>query len=71
MLKIGIKFAAICEIVAVIIIRCVSGNLSRQDMARFVREFPVNSHGSLILFKSRGWFYAFGGIVRGILTLKF
>lgn len=59
------------ELSSTVIIRRVSGNLSRQDIARFVREFPVNSHGSLILFKSRGWFYAFGGIVCGVLTLNF
>lgn len=54
-----------------VIIRRVSGNLSLQDIDGFVLEFPVNLHGSLVPFKSRGWFYAFGGIVRGVLTLNF
>lgn len=54
-----------------VIIRRVSGNLSLQDIVGFVREFLVNSHGSLAPFRSRDWFYAFGGIVRGVLTLNF
>lgn len=59
------------ELSSAVIIWRVSGNLSFQDIAGFVLEFPVNSHGSLALFKSCGWFYAFGDIVRGVLTLNF
>lgn len=49
---------------------CVQAGICLQDMAGFVLNFLVNSHGSLAPFKSRGWFYAFGGIVSGIVTLN-